>query len=76
MLFLQSFLIITFIKAKDEDFIDDLNSLLNTSDLPNLFQTEEKAIILEAMQTAAKQLVNFTCFDSVLHLQPVLIFCL
>lgn len=43
------------VQAKEEAFIDDINALLNTADLPNLFQTEEKAIILEAMQTAAKQ---------------------
>lgn len=61
-----------FCQAKDEVFIDDLNSLLNTADLPNLFPSEEKAIILEAMQTTAKQLVNFvkifpTTVDHVRH---------
>lgn len=43
------------VQAKDEAFIDDINALLNTADLPNLFQSDEKAVILEAMQTAAKQ---------------------
>lgn len=51
-------------QAKDEVFIDDLNSLLNTADLPNLFQSEEKATILESMQTAAKQLVKKMFFLS------------
>lgn len=41
-------------QAKEEAFIDDINALLNTGDLPNLFPSEEKAIILEAMQSAAK----------------------
>lgn len=41
-------------QAKEEAFIEDINSLLNTGDLPNLFQNEEKATILEAMQQVAK----------------------
>lgn len=47
-----------FTQAKDEAFIDDINSLLNTGDLPNLFPAEEKVAILEAMQSAAKQAVR------------------
>ncbi|XP_035775701.1 dynein heavy chain 3, axonemal-like [Anopheles albimanus] len=38
-------------QAKEESFVEDINSLLNTADLPNLFQTEEKAVILEQMQS-------------------------
>lgn len=41
-------------QAKEEAFIEDINSLLNTGDLPNLFQSEEKATILEKMQALAK----------------------
>uniref|UniRef100_A0A182XBB4 AAA+ ATPase domain-containing protein n=1 Tax=Anopheles quadriannulatus TaxID=34691 RepID=A0A182XBB4_ANOQN len=37
-------------QAKEEAFVEDINSLLNTADLPNLFQAEEKAVILEQMQ--------------------------
>lgn len=41
-------------QAKDEAFVEDINSMLNTGDLPNLFQSEEKATILEKMQAVAK----------------------
>ena len=41
-------------QAKDEAFIEDINSMLNTGDLPNLFQSEEKSSILEKMQAVAK----------------------
>ncbi|KAL1398756.1 hypothetical protein pipiens_008712 [Culex pipiens pipiens] len=42
-------------QAKDEAFVEDINSLLNTADIPNLFQSEEKAVILEQMQTIVRQ---------------------
>lgn len=42
-------------QIKDEAFIEDVNALLNSGDLPNLFQTEDKSIILEKMTVAAKQ---------------------
>lgn len=45
-------------QAKYEIFIDDINSLLNTGDLPNLFQSDEKATILEKMQQLAKNTVS------------------
>lgn len=45
-------------QAKDEVFIDDVNSLLTASELPNLFSVEEKTHILEAMQNAAKEAVS------------------
>ncbi|CRK99186.1 CLUMA_CG012500, isoform A [Clunio marinus] len=41
-------------QAKDEIFIEDINSMLNTGDLPNLFPSEEKSAILEKMQVIAK----------------------
>ncbi len=41
-------------QAKYEFFIEDINSLLNTGDMPNLFQSEKKATILEKIQTVAK----------------------
>ncbi|XP_055607362.1 dynein axonemal heavy chain 3 isoform X2 [Uranotaenia lowii] len=42
-------------QAKEEAFVEDINSLLNTADIPNLFQTDEKAVILETMQTIVRQ---------------------
>lgn len=41
-------------QVKEEAFIEDINSMLNTGDLPNLFPSDEKAVILEKMQVAAK----------------------
>lgn len=41
-------------QAKEEAFIEDINSLLNTGDIPNLFTPEEKTTILEKMQAVAK----------------------
>jgi len=41
-------------QIKDESFVEDINMLLNTGDVPNLFQADEKGEILEKMQSAAK----------------------
>lgn len=41
-------------QAKEEIFVEDINSMLNTGEVPNLFQTEERATILETMQQVAK----------------------
>ena len=45
-------------QAKDEAFVEDINSMLNTGDLPNLFQSDEKSNILEKMQAIAKSTVS------------------
>ncbi|XP_073998137.1 dynein axonemal heavy chain 3-like isoform X3 [Rhodnius prolixus] len=42
-------------QIKDEAFVEDINMLLNTGDVPNLYQTEEKAEILEKMTNAARE---------------------
>nr|CAI5856319.1 unnamed protein product [Callosobruchus analis] len=41
-------------QIKDEMFVEDINTILNTADVPNLYQPDEKAEILEKMQTASK----------------------
>ncbi|KAG8190244.1 hypothetical protein JTE90_001328 [Oedothorax gibbosus] len=41
-------------QIKDESFVEDINMILNTGDLPNLYAADERAEILEKMQTAAK----------------------
>lgn len=38
-------------QIKDELFVEDINMILNTSDVPNLYDTEEKAEILDKMST-------------------------
>ncbi|XP_006892767.1 PREDICTED: dynein heavy chain 3, axonemal [Elephantulus edwardii] len=41
-------------QIKDESFVEDINMLLNTGDVPNIFAADEKADIVEKMQTAAR----------------------
>lgn len=45
-------------QVKDESFIEDINTLINTGDLPNLYSSEEKTEILEKMQAVAKDEVS------------------
>ena len=50
-------------QIKDEAFVEDINMILNTGDVPNLFPPDEKAEIIEKMQVTARtqvggQLVN------------------
>lgn len=41
-------------QIKDESFVEDINMLLNTGDVPNIFPADEKAELVEKMQTAAR----------------------
>ncbi|KAK9888346.1 hypothetical protein WA026_000601 [Henosepilachna vigintioctopunctata] len=41
-------------QISDELFIEDINTVLNTADVPNLYAPDEKGEILEKMQAAAK----------------------
>lgn len=43
-------------QIKDESFVEDINMVLNTGDVPNLFQADEKGEILEKMQSAAREI--------------------
>ncbi|GAB0093009.1 Dynein heavy chain [Sergentomyia squamirostris] len=43
-------------QAKEESFFEDINSLLNTADINNLFLGDEKTNILDRMQNEAKLL--------------------
>lgn len=45
-------------QIKDESFVEDINMILNTADIPNLFASDEKAEIIEKMQTAARNEVR------------------
>ncbi|EAR85626.2 dynein heavy chain (macronuclear) [Tetrahymena thermophila SB210] len=42
-------------QIKQESFVEDINSLLNTFEVPNLFAPDEKADALEKMRVATKQ---------------------
>lgn len=41
-------------QIKDESFVEDINMILNTGDVPNLYPPDEKAEIIEKMQVAAR----------------------
>lgn len=43
-------------QIKSELFVEDINSLLNTGEVPNLFNTDEKAEILEFVRQDARAL--------------------
>ncbi|XP_075164298.1 dynein heavy chain 3, axonemal [Haematobia irritans] len=43
-------------QATDEGYIEDINGILNCGDLPNLYQLEDKATIMENMTNISKQL--------------------
>ena len=41
-------------QIKDESFVEDINMILNTGDVPNIFPPDEKAEIIEKMQLVAR----------------------
>ena len=41
-------------QIKDESFVEDINMILNTGDVPNLFPADEKAEVIEKMQMIAR----------------------
>ena len=43
-------------QIKMESFVEDINNLLNTAEVPNLFPSDEKATLGERVRPAAKQL--------------------
>jgi len=45
-------------QINDESFIEDINIILNTADVPNLYGMEEKAEILEKMTTIAREIAG------------------
>ncbi|XP_059216601.1 dynein axonemal heavy chain 3 isoform X2 [Stomoxys calcitrans] len=55
-------------QATDEGYIEDINGILNCGDLPNLYQMEDKATIMENMTNLAKQLAkNIEPIPSEMH---------
>ncbi|XP_012937339.1 dynein heavy chain 3, axonemal [Aplysia californica] len=41
-------------QIKDESFMEDISMILNTGDVPNIFPPDEKADVIEKMQTVAR----------------------
>ncbi|XP_015509159.2 dynein axonemal heavy chain 3 isoform X1 [Neodiprion lecontei] len=42
-------------QIKDESFVEDINMILNTGDVPNLYASDEKAEILEKMMNTTRE---------------------
>ena len=40
-----------FIVCKDEAFLEDINMILNTGEVPNIYESDEKAEITEQVNT-------------------------
>lgn len=51
----QTVFLFTDQQIKEESFLEDINMLLNTADIPNLFAVDEKADIQEKMSQVARQ---------------------
>lgn len=47
-----------------EAFMSDIVTIMDVSELPNLFQSEDKVKIMDAMQVAAKKSVSFEFFSN------------
>ncbi len=41
-------------QIKEESFVEDINMILNTGDVPNIFAADEKAEVIEKMQGVAR----------------------
>lgn len=50
----QTIFLFTDSQIKSESFVEDINSLLNTGEVPNLFNTDEKAEITELVRQDAR----------------------
>jgi dynein heavy chain len=57
-------------QIKEESFLEDINNLLNSGEIPNIFSADEKGDICENMRELDKQqdksvqvrlFLNFTC---------------
>lgn len=48
-------------QIKDEAFVEDINMILNTGDVPNLYAPDEKVDILEKMTAIARDQVRLIC---------------
>ena len=45
-------------QIKMESFMEDISMLLNSGDLPNIFPADEKAEMLDKLQTVAREAVS------------------
>lgn len=57
-----------------ENFTEDINMILNTGDVPNLYAPEEKAEILEKMQVVSRDSVHFKFQYACVYEQSYILF--
>ena len=50
----QTVFLFTDNQIKEESFVEDINMILNTGDVPNIFANDEKAEVIEKMQGIAR----------------------
>lgn len=49
-------------QIKEESFVEDINMILNTGDVPNIFPADEKAELIDKMQNVARVEVCLSIF--------------
>lgn len=54
-------------QIKEESFVEDINMILNTGDVPNIFAADEKADVIDKMQTVARVEVSSSGHDQTFH---------
>lgn len=50
----MSTFVMTDSQIKEEGFLEDINNILNTGEVPNIFPSDEKADVCESVRPAAK----------------------
>ena len=50
-------------QIKNETFVEDINNMLNSGEVPNIFPSDEKAAICEAVRPFAKQVYGKAAAD-------------
>lgn len=59
-------------QIKEESFVEDINMILNTGDVPNIFPADEKADVIDKMQNVARTEVGYEMKDEDYQLQNLL----
>ena len=55
-------------QIKEESFVEDINMILNTGDVPNIFPADEKADVIEKMQTVARvEVRKLECRSAIIY---------
>lgn len=60
---------------RNDAFMDDIVALMSYSELPNLFQTDEKAKIIDSMRTVVQQMVRVVISTIIIENIQIAFFC-